>query len=63
MSTIDQQFVEYIVKTLVNNPDKVSIDRTIDEKGVLLSLEVDPEDADEKDVVTNDLVEMFIQMY
>ena len=44
MSTIDQQFVEYIVKTLVNNPDKVSIDRTIDEKGVLLSLEVDPED-------------------
>ena len=26
-------------------------------------LEVDPEDADEKDVVTNDLVEMFIQMY
>lgn len=44
MSTIDQQFVEYIVKTLVNNPDKVKIDRTIDEKGVLLSLEVDPED-------------------
>ena len=44
MSTIDQQFVEYIVKTLVNNPDKVSIDRTIDEKGVLLSLEVDPDD-------------------
>lgn len=44
MSTIDQQFVEYIVKTLVNNPDKVNIDRTIDEKGVLLSLEVDPDD-------------------
>ena len=44
MSTIDQQFVEYIVKTLVNNPDKVQIDRIIDEKGVLLSLEVDPED-------------------
>ena len=43
MSTIDQQFVEYIVKTLVNNPDKVQITRTIDEKGVLLSLEVDPE--------------------
>ena len=44
MSTIDQQFVEYIVKTLVNNPDKVSVDRKIDEKGVLLSLSVDPED-------------------
>ena len=44
MSTIDQQFVEYIVKTLVNNPDKVSVERTIDEKGVLLALSVDPED-------------------
>ncbi len=44
MATIDQQFVEYIVKTLVNNPDKVEVDRKIDEKGVLLSLTVDPED-------------------
>lgn len=44
MATIDQQFVEYIVKTLVNNPDKVAVDRVIDEKGVLLSLTVDPED-------------------
>ena len=44
MATIDQQFVEYIVKTLVNNPDKVTVDRQIDEKGVLLSLTVDPED-------------------
>ena len=44
MATIDQQFVEYIVKTLVNNPDRVSVDRKIDEKGVLLSLTVDPED-------------------
>lgn len=44
MATIDQQFVEYIVKTLVNNPDKVIVERQIDEKGVLLSLTVDPED-------------------
>ena len=44
MATIDQQFVEYIVKTLVNNPDKVLVERKIDEKGVLLSLTVDPED-------------------
>ena len=44
MATIDQQFVEYIVKTLVNNPDDVKTERTIDEKGVLLSLEVNPED-------------------
>lgn len=44
MATIDQQFVEYIVKTLVNNPEKVTVERKIDEKGVLLSLTVDPED-------------------
>ena len=44
MATIDQQFVEYIVKTLVSNPDKVAIERKIDEKGVLLSLTVDPSD-------------------
>lgn len=44
MTSIDQQFVEYIVKSLVGNPDAVSIERTIDEKGVLLELTVDPED-------------------
>ncbi len=44
MATIDQQFVEYIVKTLVNNPEKVIVERTIDEKGVLLTLTVDPSD-------------------
>lgn len=44
MSTIDQQFVEYIVKSLVGNPDDVTVERTIDEKGVLLSLTVNPED-------------------
>lgn len=45
MSTnIDEQFVEYIVKSLVSNPDAVKVERTIDEKGVLLELTVDPED-------------------
>jgi predicted RNA-binding protein YlqC (UPF0109 family) len=44
MSTIDQQFVEYIVKSLVNHPDDVVVDRQIDEKGVLLTLTVNPED-------------------
>ena len=44
MSTIDQQFVEYIVKTIVNNPDKVEVKRSVDERGVLLELAVDPED-------------------
>ena len=42
--SIDQQFIEYIVKSLVGNPDAVSVERTIDEKGVLLELTVDPED-------------------
>lgn len=44
MPTIDQQFIEYIVKSLVSNPDAVVIERRIDEKGVLLELTVDPED-------------------
>ena len=44
MGTIDQQFVEYIVKSVVGHPDDVVVDRIIDEKGVLLSLTVNPED-------------------
>jgi hypothetical protein len=43
-TSIDQQFIEYIVKSLVGNPDAVKIKRTIDEMGVLLELTVDPED-------------------
>ena len=35
MSSIDQQFIEYIVKSLVGNPDAVKVERRIDEKGVL----------------------------
>lgn len=44
MSTIDQQFIEYIVKSLVGNPDDVVVERMIDERGVLLTLTVNPED-------------------
>jgi predicted RNA-binding protein YlqC (UPF0109 family) len=44
MSTIDQDFVEYIVKSLVGHPDDVVVERLIDEKGVLLTLTVNPED-------------------
>lgn len=44
MSNIDQQFVEYVVKSLVGNPDAVVVDRRVDDKGVLLELTVDPED-------------------
>ena len=44
MSTIDQQFVEYVVKALVGHPEDVVVERLIDEKGVLLTLTVNPED-------------------
>ena len=44
MSTIDQQFVEYVVKSLVGHPEDVVVDRLVDEKGVLLTLTVNPED-------------------
>lgn len=43
-SNIDEQFVEYVVKSLVSNPDAVSVERTVDDRGVLLELTVDPED-------------------
>lgn len=44
MSEIDQQFVEYVVKSIVGNPDKVEVKRSVDERGVLLELSVDPDD-------------------
>jgi len=40
----DQQFVEIIVKAIVNHPDKVKTERIIDERGVLITLDVDPSD-------------------
>src|SRR5690348_18492158 len=43
-ASIDQQFVEFVVKSLVSKPEAVVIERRIDEKGVLLELTVDPED-------------------
>ena len=42
--TSDQAFLEYIVKALVDHPEDVKIERKVDEMGVLLSLEVNPED-------------------
>lgn len=44
MSTIDQQFIEYIVKSIVSFPDEVVVNRIVDERGVLLELTVNPED-------------------
>lgn len=40
----DQQFLEYVVKALVDNPDDVKIGRTVDEMGVLLTLSVNKDD-------------------
>lgn len=40
----DATFIEYVVKQLVENPDKVQIERTVDEMGVLIQLTVDPSD-------------------
>ncbi|MFA6992288.1 MAG: KH domain-containing protein [Candidatus Gracilibacteria bacterium] len=41
---LDVQFIEYIVKQIVDKPDAVKVVRTVDEMGVLLTLEVDKED-------------------
>jgi len=43
-NSIDMQFIDFIVKSLVGKPENVKIERSIDEKGVLLELTVDPED-------------------
>ena len=40
----DQQFLEYVVKALVDNPDDVKINRTVDEMGVLLKLSLNKDD-------------------
>jgi len=40
----DKEFLEYIVKGLVDHPEDVTVERTVDEMGVLLSLRVHPED-------------------
>jgi len=40
----DQEFLEYVVKSLVDHPEDVKIKRTVDEMGVLLSLKINPKD-------------------
>lgn len=44
MAELDQQFVEYVVKALVENPDAVKVERSVDDMGTLLELTVDPAD-------------------
>lgn len=41
---IDRDFVEYIVKQLVDHPEEVEVTRTVDDLGVLITLKVHPED-------------------
>lgn len=40
----DQAFVEYVVKAMVDHPEDVSVDRTVDEMGVLITLKVNQQD-------------------
>lgn len=40
----DQEFVEFVVKALVDHPEEVRSERTVDEMGVLISLHLNPED-------------------
>lgn len=41
---VDQEFVAYVVKQIVDHPEEVEVERTIDEMGVLLTLKVSRED-------------------
>jgi predicted RNA-binding protein YlqC (UPF0109 family) len=40
----EKEFLEYVVKSLVDNPDAVRVERTVDEMGVLLTLDIDAVD-------------------
>jgi uncharacterized protein len=42
--TNDKEFLEFLIKSLVDNPDSVKVDRTVDEMGVLLTLKVHADD-------------------
>lgn len=41
---IDQEFLTYVAKCLVDHPEDVHIERRVDEMGVLLSLKVNAAD-------------------
>ncbi|MBI4437954.1 KH domain-containing protein [Candidatus Uhrbacteria bacterium] len=40
----DQEFVEYVVRAIVNHPDDVRTERIVDERGVLITLHINQED-------------------
>lgn len=43
-TVMEKQFIEYVVKQLVDNPDEVKVNRISDDRGVLLELTVAPDD-------------------
>ena len=43
-NTVDKEFLEYVVKALVDHPEDVKIERKVDEMGVLLTLRLNKED-------------------
>ncbi len=40
----DQEFVEYVVKAIVNHPEDVKTERIVDDRGVLITLHINQED-------------------
>jgi hypothetical protein len=40
----DQEFLNFLVKSIVDHPEDVLVDRRIDEMGILLTLKVNPAD-------------------
>ncbi len=44
MQEQDQIFLEHVIKSLVDNPEEVKVERKVDDMGVLLTLHVHPED-------------------
>ncbi len=43
-ANLDQQFLEFVVKSIVGHPEDVKTSRTVDERGVLLTLDINPAD-------------------
>ncbi len=44
MAELDKEFVEYVIKAIVEKPESVKVERKVDEMGVLIELTVDPSD-------------------
>jgi len=43
-TSVDQEFLEFVIKSIVDHPNDVKVTRAVDEMGVLLNLKVNPED-------------------